>query len=535
MQSLGTNPTEIGIQALVRPDRRRRVRHKIQLPAYVSLGDSPTDTAIDLSEIINLSEDGMAIQTSSPLKVDQRATFVLDLPETNTKIRTDGKVVWAGSSGRVGIKFAGMSRDLHFELKKWLFANAVAGWVHHTADNAQNGAMAEEVLSEPPTELHFETPTAADHSVLLTGLEAVKREVEALGADLDAALYLIARRAQAFTRADSAAIALTEGEDMVCCGTSGPSAPPAGAHLKVGSGFSGECVRTGLLLRCDDSETDGRVDRESCRYLGIRSMIATPIRWDVSIIGLLEVFSPEPNAFSTEADVVLNRLAEITAGAVHTAGSAEEHSAATAERQEDEFIAEEATPLSLKALFRSRNALLFVAGLTVLLVALWVILTWGNGGTRETTSPSTQSKTVPRFNTTETSAENLPSLRRLADQGDPTAQFAIGARYATGEEVPQDYAQAVRWFTKAAEQGQVAAQATLGAYYWAGRGVPADPAKAYFWSFLAEAGGDDASRSRVALLASRLTRGQVLAAQKQANEWFKQHQMVSNPSPEATN
>jgi putative methionine-R-sulfoxide reductase with GAF domain len=536
MQSLGTNPTEIGIQPGVRPDRRRRVRHKIQLPAYVSLGDNPTDTAIDLSEIINLSEDGMAIQTSSPLKVDQRTTFVLDLPETNTKIRTDGKVVWAGSSGRVGIKFAGMSRDLHFELKKWLFANAVAGWVNHTSEDAPSSAISEEVLSGTPATpsiQHFETLTAADHSVLLTGLEAVKREVEALGTDLDAALYLVARRAQAFTHADSAAVALSEGEDMVCRATSGPSAPPAGAHLKVGSGFSGECVRTGLLLRCDDSETDSRVDRESCRYLGIRSMIATPIRWDVSIIGLLEVFSPNPNAFSSEADLVLTRLAEITAEAVHSAGSAEERSTATAEQLPDEFIAEEAPPFSLKTIYRSRNALLFVAGLTVLLVALWVILTWGNGNSHESAPASTQSKTAPSSALPNSGIpENLPAIRRLADQGDPTAEFAIGARYATGEEVPQDYAQAVRWFTKAAQQGQVAAQATLGAYYWAGRGVPPDLMRAYFWSFLAEAGGDEASRSRVALLASRLTRGQILAAQKQANEWFKQHQMVQ-PSPEA--
>jgi len=532
MQSFGTNPTEIGIRPAIHTDRRRRVRHKIQLPAYVSLGDNPTDTAIDLSEIINLSEDGMAIQTSSSLKVDQRATFVLDLPETNTKIRTDGKVVWAGSSGRVGIKFAGMSRDLHFELKKWLFANAVAGWVNHTAEDAQSGAVAEEVLSEPPPAVHYQTLIAADHSVLLTGLEAVKREVEGLGTDLDAALYLIARRAQAFTHADSAAIALTEGEDMVCRATSGPSAPPAGAHLKVGSGFSGECVRSGLLLRCDDSETDSRVDPESCRYLGIRSMIATPIRWDVSIIGLLEVFSPEPNAFSTEADLVLTRLAEITAEAVHRAGSAEDRSIATAEQLPDEFIAEEAPPFSLKTLYRSRNALLFVAGLTVLLVALWVILTWGDGNSHESAPASTQSKTAPSSALPNSGIpENLPALRRLADQGDPTAEFAIGARYATGEEVPQDYAQAVHWFTKAAQQGQVAAQATLGAFYWAGRGVPPDLMRAYFWSFLAEAGGDEASRSRVALLASRLTRGQILAAQKQANEWFKQHQ-VAQPSPE---
>src|SRR5579863_5114044 len=75
--------------------------------------------------------------------------------------------------------------------------------------------------------------------------------VEALGADLDAALLLIARRAQTFTRASGAAIALSHGTEMVCRASSGRDAPSLGVRLKAGSGFSGECVRTGKLLRCE--------------------------------------------------------------------------------------------------------------------------------------------------------------------------------------------------------------------------------------------------------------------------------------------
>ncbi|HXY13266.1 MAG TPA: GAF domain-containing protein [Terriglobales bacterium] len=535
MQTPGPNPAHIGLQPPVHSDRRRRVRHKVQLPAYASLGDSPTDTALDLSEIINLSEDGMAIQTSSPLKVDQHATFVLDLPEIKATIRTDGKVVWTGSSGRAGIQFAGMPRDLSFELKKWLFANAVAGWVNRAAEASGNEDVATQSLpdlSGVRAVESFEAPAAADHSVILTGLEAVDREVEALGTDLDAALYLLVRRALAFTHADGAAIALTEGQDMVCRATFGPSAPSAGAHLKVGSGFSGECVRTGLLLRCDDSETDERVDRESCRHLGIRSMIAAPIRWELSIIGLIEVFSAEAHVFSAEAELVLSRLAEITAEAVHRAGFAEDASSPSSGRLDDEFSLEESPDPSRFKLYRFRNLLLFAAALTVIAVALWLITSWDNAGSHVTSPPASQlrSSSSPASDGA-AAVENFESLRRLADQGDPTAQFAVGVRYATGDEVQQDYAEAVRWFTKAANQGQVAAQATLGAYYWAGRGVAPDLTQAYFWSFLAEAGGDEASRSRVALLASRLSRAQIIAAQKQANDWFKHHQ-AGKPSPE---
>jgi hypothetical protein len=82
---------------------------------------------------------------------------------------------------------------------------------------------------------------------------------------------------------------------------------------------------------------------------------------------------------------------------------------------------------------------------------------------------------------------SLPQLRRLADQGDPDAQWQMGVRYHNGEDVPQDDAQAMSWFERAADQGQIDAQSHLGAYYWAGRGVPEDLYKAYFWSAIATA------------------------------------------------
>jgi TPR repeat protein len=111
----------------------------------------------------------------------------------------------------------------------------------------------------------------------------------------------------------------------------------------------------------------------------------------------------------------------------------------------------------------------------------------------------------------------------LAESGDPSAQFSLGIRYATGEDVHQDYDQAAHWFTEAAEQGHVLAQSNLAAYYWAGRGVPKDMDKAYFWAALAQAGGDEPSRVRLSYLASRMDRRHILAAEQQANDWIKQH------------
>jgi len=137
-------------------------------------------------------------------------------------------------------------------------------------------------------------------------------------------------------------------------------------------------------------------------------------------------------------------------------------------------------------------------------------------------------KTIPAL---VSAATDFDTLLKLANEGDPNAQFDLGARYATGEDVKQDYSESVRWFTLAAEQGHVIAQATLGAYYFAGRGIPQDLSQAYFWSVIAAAGGDEASKYRVAALASRMPHSQIAAAELQANDWLKAHQVSGKRSP----
>jgi TPR repeat protein len=364
---------------------------------------------------------------------------------------------------------------------------------------------------------------------------------------------------------------LTEGPIMICRASAGDDAPGPGTRFSIGTGFSGECVRTGQLLRCDDSETDPFVDRESCRLLGIRSIIAVPIRWDDAVIGILEVFAPEPYAFSTNDPLALKRLAGIISSAVHRAGAPEpsvaENSAAEPQSAEhllaqdeveenvsavhsaskpisgavrvasvdDEFPVETSADLPRSRFPRSRKILLAAAAAKVLFAGSWLILprdfaNFAKSASASASQPPPKIISTPPAPAT-VAVGGMEGLRKLAEKGDAAAQFSLGAHYATGEEVPQDYAEAVRWFSMAAEQGHVVSQATLGAYYWAGRGVPQDLVKAYFWSVLAQAGGDEASKYRVSVLASRMTHSQVAAAEQQANDWIKEHQSVSQNSP----
>jgi len=304
-------------------------------------------------------------------------------------------------------------------------------------------------------------------------------------------------------------------------------------RFKTGEGFSGECVRAGQTLRCDDTETDSRVDKNTCRALGVGSMIATPIRGRASILGLLEVFSPQPNSFHAQDEAVLQRLAEMASEAAHPAEPGEKTQwPASATMLDDEVYAEVAEAPGPRRISIPHGLLLVSAGLALIAAVVWLFapLNPGSKGAARQVQSQQQAQTATKPAVGPMVPRDFAGLRQLALQGDPAAQFAVGAHYATGEDVPQDYTQALRWFTQAAEQGHVGAQATLGAYYWSGRGAPPDLSKAYFWAVLAQAGGDDASRYRVAFLASRMTRAQIIAAQQRADEWIKAHEAASPSS-----
>src|ERR1043165_3857306 len=125
-------------------------------------------------------------------------------------------------------------------------------------------------------------------------------------------LAVVAQRAQAFTNASGVAIALSEGNaaEIVCRARSGASAPDVGATLRVEGTFTGLCIQSGKELRCDDCETDTRVDTAAIRALNIRSMVVTPIKEDSRVIGVLAVFAPTPHAFTITHVAVLKTMAD---------------------------------------------------------------------------------------------------------------------------------------------------------------------------------------------------------------------------------
>ena len=139
--------------------------------------------------------------------------------------------------------------------------------------------------------------------------------------DLDAALQLLADRAQYITGASGAAIALRRDgrKDMLCRASSGSNAPELGALLSTEFGLSGESVRTRQLLRCDDAQRDARVNHEACRQLGIASVVVMPVVHDDQVLGVFELFSGKANAFGERDVSAIQRLSEMVETAVRLA------------------------------------------------------------------------------------------------------------------------------------------------------------------------------------------------------------------------
>src|SRR5271170_6590232 len=133
---------------------------------------------------------------------------------------------------------------------------------------------------------------------------------------LDEVLQLVAERAIAITGADGLGIALAENNEIVLRASAGAIKPDVGQRIQRDSAFSGACFRTAQIIRCDDTETDDRVNLYTCRQLGARSMVAVPLCGRRRVIGLLEAFSAEPFGFNDSDVNSLELLAELVLGAL---------------------------------------------------------------------------------------------------------------------------------------------------------------------------------------------------------------------------
>ena len=113
-------------------------------------------------------------------------------------------------------------------------------------------------------------------------------------------------------------------------------------------------------------------------------------------------------------------------------------------------------------------------------------------------------------------------VRPLAEKGDYPSQVMLGFMYEKGHGVPQDYAEAVKWYRRAAEQGAAVAQSKLGFSYALGQGVLQDYVLGHMWFALAAAQGNETALEGLNMVAGGMTPEQIAKAERLAREWKPQ-------------
>jgi GAF domain-containing protein len=219
-----------------------------------------------------------------------------------------------------------------FSLSRLLGGSLQGQRVAHVIEDAELDRLVRDLLRTVPAHVESRVPpsfaalapsrhharTMVPSTVSQGNDSAYAREIEiqSPGMDLEPAIHVIAERAQSLTKATGAAIALRHGNEIVCRARTGRTAPDLGVRLETNSGISAECVRTGEVVLCHDAERNARVNLASCRSLGVRSILAAPLRHFRKTLGVFEVLSASPNAFDHRDVATMQLLSSMMVAAL---------------------------------------------------------------------------------------------------------------------------------------------------------------------------------------------------------------------------
>jgi len=160
----------------------------------------------------------------------------------------------------------------------------------------------------------------------------IQARIVAAGQGRQTVMDAVAGEAMVLTGGDGAVVELAEGDEMVYSAATGSSRAHVGLRLSLHGSISGLCVRSGTVLRCDDTNDDPRVDAEACRAIGARSMVVVPLVDDGgATVGVLKVHSAQPECFDDSDAEVLGMLAPLVTSVLGQAARYEE-SRSTARR-----------------------------------------------------------------------------------------------------------------------------------------------------------------------------------------------------------
>jgi diguanylate cyclase (GGDEF)-like protein len=144
---------------------------------------------------------------------------------------------------------------------------------------------------------------------LLTELVAMQEAVLATDFELDAVLEEIVGQAQRLTRADAGIVEMLDGDELVYRAVAGGAEKFRDLRMNAATSLSGRAIRTGEIFWCQDAGSDPRVDLESARATGARSMVIVPLVHRRKSVGAIKVYAGRPFVFGEREVRVLQMMA----------------------------------------------------------------------------------------------------------------------------------------------------------------------------------------------------------------------------------
>jgi putative methionine-R-sulfoxide reductase with GAF domain len=287
----------------------RRVHHRRKFEG----SNITVDLGFARATLKDLSESGMAVRASGPLRLSPGAQLQISLPDIRRPIEATCQLAWTADTGMAGMRFLVLAQGSQRAIREWLNCEepCTQTW------KLEPSAAVVKVKQAPPVNplaIAASAPVVAPAPAIAPVIAPAPlvTPILAPAADLSYGLRLMVELVKILTRADGVALALRDGDQMVCRATIG-TAPDLGVQLRADSGLSGECLRSALTVRSDDTSCDPRVDAEACRILGVGSIAVTPVFREGATDGVLEILSRRPHGFSHSDIALLPQMADLVA------------------------------------------------------------------------------------------------------------------------------------------------------------------------------------------------------------------------------
>lgn len=102
-------------QGLMKPNSRHSPRHQLETLVYLQLGMTAMPAVV-----LDLSEQGLALQATEAMPQAQNVPLHFMLPGTSHLVEATGEVIWADNDGRAGIFFSDLTLASRNHLRDWL-------------------------------------------------------------------------------------------------------------------------------------------------------------------------------------------------------------------------------------------------------------------------------------------------------------------------------------------------------------------------------------------------------------------------------